>query len=201
MAAPYRSGDGQRQADCQTCKQADMQTAGGLLAIRASRPPRKQADMQPRRQAGGHAARDARDHRQDGPRFAGQATRGKPDPAACPALGTGGTGSPAGAGASRNRPALGASSNEGDRDSGARSKPRKAWLGKVWKGQRALPFRCARIGRGRRRRGAMPPGDRTQISEAPQAVESLHKCALDLSAYGYPLDLALSMLHATPKMF
>jgi hypothetical protein len=39
---------------------------------------------------------------------------------------------------SRNRPALGASSNEGDRDSGARSN-REGWLGKVWKGQRALP--------------------------------------------------------------
>ena len=42
----------------------------------------------------------------------------------------------------RNRPALGASSGEGGRYSGTRSKPRKAWLGKVWKGQRALPFRC-----------------------------------------------------------
>jgi hypothetical protein len=50
--------------------------------------------MQPRRQAGDHAAGDARGHRQDGPQFAGQATRGKPDPADGPALGTGGTGSP-----------------------------------------------------------------------------------------------------------
>jgi hypothetical protein len=46
-------------------------------------PMRKQAGMQPRRQAGGHAANGARDHRQDGPWFAGQATRGKPDPAGC----------------------------------------------------------------------------------------------------------------------
>jgi hypothetical protein len=43
--------------------------------------------------------------------------------------------------ASRNRPAHGASSNEGDRASGARSN-RAGWLGKVWKGQSALPFRC-----------------------------------------------------------
>jgi hypothetical protein len=27
MAAAYRSGDGQGQADCQTCKQADEQMA------------------------------------------------------------------------------------------------------------------------------------------------------------------------------
>ena len=39
---------------------------------------------------------------------------------------------------SRNRPALGASSNEGDRDSGAQSN-REGWLGKVWKGKSALP--------------------------------------------------------------
>lgn len=34
---------------------------------------------------------------------------------------------------SRNRPALGASSNEGDRGSGAQSN-RAGWFGKVWKG-------------------------------------------------------------------
>lgn len=43
---------------------------------------------------------------------------------------------------SRNRPTLGASSNVGDRDSGAQSN-RAGWLGKVWKGQSALPSRCA----------------------------------------------------------
>lgn len=53
------------------------------------------ADMQPRPQAGNHAAGDARGHHQDGPQFAGQATRGKSDSADGPALGTGGTGSPA----------------------------------------------------------------------------------------------------------
>lgn len=74
MCAPYRSGDGHRQATCPVCKQADMLS---------------------RRQAGDHAAGDARDHRQHGPRFAKQAMHGKPAPAACPALGTGGTGSPA----------------------------------------------------------------------------------------------------------
>lgn len=80
---------------------------------------------------------------------------------------------------SRNRPALGASSNESGGDSGARSKPRKAWLGKVWKGQRALPFRCDASDGDAVGGGPCPRGDRTQISEAPQAVESLHKCALD----------------------
>ena len=81
---------------------------------------------------------------------------------------------------SRNHPALGVSSKEGDRDSGARSKPRKAWLGKVWKGQRDLPFRCAASDGDAVGGGPCPRRDRTQISEAPQAVESLHKCALDL---------------------
>jgi hypothetical protein len=51
--------------------------------------------MQPRRQAGDHAAGDAGSHRQDRPWFAGQAPRGKSDPADSPAFGTGGTGSPA----------------------------------------------------------------------------------------------------------
>ena len=58
-------------------------------------PPGKQADMQPRRQAGGHTASEAHGHRQDGPQIAGQAQRGNQGPAAWPALGTGGTGSPA----------------------------------------------------------------------------------------------------------
>ena len=78
---------------------------------------------------------------------------------------------------SRNRPALGASSNEDDRDSGARSN-REGWLGKVWKGQRALPFRCRASDGDAVGGGPCPRRDRTQISEAPQAVESLHKCAL-----------------------
>ena len=81
---------------------------------------------------------------------------------------------------SRNRPAPGASSNEGGRDSGAQSKPRKAWLGKVWKGQRALPFRCHASDGDAVGGGLCPRRDRTQISEAPKAMESLHKCALDL---------------------
>ena len=80
---------------------------------------------------------------------------------------------------SRNRPALGASSNEGGGDSGAQSN-RVGWLGKVWKGQRALPFRCTASDRDAVGGGPCPRRDRTQISEAPQAVESLHKCALDL---------------------
>ena len=76
---------------------------------------------------------------------------------------------------SRNRPALGASSNEGDRDSGAQSN-RAGWLGKVWKRRSALPCRCAPHRRGWPSAGGNPQEDRTQISE-PQ-VKNLHKCAL-----------------------
>ena len=79
-----------KQANRQTCKQA-----GCLRAIRAGMHLRRLADMQPRRLSGDHAAKRVRDHRQDGQLFAGQAQRGKPDPADSPALGTGGTGSPA----------------------------------------------------------------------------------------------------------
>jgi hypothetical protein len=58
---------------------------------------------------------------------------------------------------SRNRPALGASSNEGDRDSGAQSN-REGWLGKVREGGTRFLIRCATATDwGRRRRGAMPP--------------------------------------------
>ena len=76
-----------------------------------------------------------------------------------------------------NCPGLGASSKEGDRDSGAQSN-REGWLGKVWKGQSALPFRCHASDGDAVGGGPCPRRDRTQISEAPQAVESLHKCAL-----------------------
>lgn len=79
--------------------------------------------------------------------------------------------------ASRNRPALGASSNEGGRDSGVQSN-RAGWLGKVWKGQSALPCRCVSHRRGWPSAGGNPQEDRTQISK-PQ-VKSLHKCALIL---------------------
>ena len=81
---------------------------------------------------------------------------------------------------SRNRPALGASSNEGDRDSGAQSN-REGWPGWVREGGTRFLIR-----RNKRRTGdavgggPCPRRDRTQISEAPQAMESLHKCALDL---------------------
>ena len=87
---------------------------------------------------------------------------------------------------SRNRPALGASSNEGDRDSGARSN-REGWPGWVREGGTRFLIR-----RNKRRTGDAVGGgpcsrrDRTQISEAPQAVESLHKCALDLSGLRVP---------------
>jgi hypothetical protein len=59
--------------------------------------------------------------------------------------------------ASRNRPALGASSNEGDRGGGTQSN-RAGWLRKVWKGQSALPDPAQQAPDWRRRRrGAMPP--------------------------------------------
>ena len=67
---------------------------------------------------------------------------------------------------SRNRPAPGASSNEGDRDSGAQSN-REGWLEKVWKGRSALPFRCGASDGDAVGGGPCPRGDRTQISEAP----------------------------------
>ena len=85
----------------------------------------------------------------------------------------------------RNRHALGASSCDGGRDSGPRSN-REGWLGKVWKGrgarshQCAPPFRCSASDGDAVGGGPCPRRDRTQISEAPQAMESLHKCALDL---------------------
>ena len=80
--------------------------------------------------------------------------------------------------AARNRPALGASSKEGDSASGAQSN-REGWPGRVREGGTRFLIR-----RNKRRTGdavgggPCPRRDRTQISEAPQAVESLHKCAL-----------------------
>ena len=77
-----------------------------------------------------------------------------------------------------NCPAPGASSKEGDRDSGLRSN-REGWPGWVREGGTRFLIR-----RDKRRigdavgGGPCPRRDRTQISEAPQAVESLHKCAL-----------------------
>ena len=81
---------------------------------------------------------------------------------------------------SRNRPVLRASSNEGGSASGAKSN-RVGWPGWVREGGTLFLIRCHKrrtgdaVGGGR-----CPRGDRTQISEAPQAMESLHKCALDL---------------------
>ena len=78
----------------------------------------------------------------------------------------------------RNNPAPGASSNEGDRDSGARSN-REGWAGWVREGgTRFLSRRIKRRTGDAVGGGPCPRRDRTQISEAPQAVESLHKCAL-----------------------
>ena len=87
---------------------------------------------------------------------------------------------------SRNRPALGASSKEGDSASGAQSN-REGWPGWVREGGTRFLIR-----RNKRRTGdavgggPCPRRDRTQISEAPQAVESLHKCALDLLGLRVP---------------
>jgi hypothetical protein len=150
MRAPYRSGNGQRQADCPACKQADMQI--GMLPVTREAIARMARSLPDKRSAAN-------------PIRQGIPNAGSPEPDRPLALSH-----------SRNRPALGASSNEGDRDSGARSKPREAWLGKVWKGQRALPCRCASHRRGWPSAGGNPQEDRTQISK-PQ-VKSLHKCAL-----------------------
>ena len=82
--------------------------------------------------------------------------------------------------ASRNHPALGVSSNEGGRDSGARSN-REGWPGRVREGGTLFLIRCNKRRTGDAVGGGpCPQRDRTQISEAPQAVESLHKCALNL---------------------
>ena len=71
---------------------------------------------------------------------------------------------------SRNRPALGASSNEGDRDSGARSN-REGWPGWVREGGTRFLIRCSRQRTGDAVGGGpCPQRDRTQISEAPQAM-------------------------------
>ena len=119
-------------------------------------PPRKRADMQPGRKAGKHAASDAQGNRQDGPRFAGQAPRGKPDPADGPALGTGGTGSPADAGDLAEPPrSRGQFQGGRQRQRGAIQPRRLAWEGLEGAARPSIPMR--RIGRGRRRRGAMPP--------------------------------------------
>ena len=81
---------------------------------------------------------------------------------------------------SRNRPASGASSNEGDRDSGAQSN-RAGWPGRVREGGTLFLIRCYKRRTGDAVGGGpCPRRDRTQISEAPQAMESLHKCALVL---------------------
>ena len=80
--------------------------------------------------------------------------------------------------ASRNRPALGASSNEGDRDSGAQSN-RAGWPGWVREGGTLFLIRCSKRRTGDAVGGGpCPRRDRTQISK-PQ-VQSLHKCALVL---------------------
>jgi hypothetical protein len=80
--------------------------------------------------------------------------------------------------ASRNRPALGASSNEGDRDSGAQSN-RAGWPGWVREGGTLFLIRCSKRRTGDAVGGGLcPRRDRTQISK-PQ-VKSLHKCALVL---------------------
>jgi hypothetical protein len=112
--------------------------------------------MQSRRQAGGHAASDARDHPQDGPGFAGQAQRGKPDPAAWPALGTGGTGSP-GDTDDRAEPPRSRSQflRKWQRQRAAIQPRRLAWEGLEGAVRPSIPM--PRIGWGRRRRGAVPP--------------------------------------------
>ena len=81
--------------------------------------------------------------------------------------------------ASRNRPAPGASSTEGGRDNGAQSKVREPWSGWVREEGTPLLIRCDASDGDAVGGGLCPRRDRAQISEAPQAVKSLHKCALD----------------------
>lgn len=79
---------------------------------------------------------------------------------------------------SRNRPALGPSSKEGGRDSGAQSN-RAGWSRRVRDGGTRFLIRRTMRRTGDAVGGVLcPRSDRTQISEAPQAMESLHKCAL-----------------------
>ena len=78
---------------------------------------------------------------------------------------------------SRNRPALGASSNEGGRDSGTQSN-RVGWPGWVREGGTRFLIRCSASEGDAVGGGPCPRRDRTQISKPK--VESLHKCALDL---------------------
>ena len=80
---------------------------------------------------------------------------------------------------SRNRPALGDGSCEGGGDSGAQSN-RAGWPGCVREGGMPFLIRCHKLRTGDAVGGGQcPRRDRTQISEAPQAVKSLHKCALE----------------------
>ena len=82
--------------------------------------------------------------------------------------------------ASRNHPVHGVSSNEDGRGSGTQSN-RVGWPGWVREGGTLFLIRCHKRRTGDAVGGGpCPRRDRTQISEAPQAVESLHKCALDL---------------------
>jgi len=64
--------------------------------------------------------------------------------------------------AAENHPALGASSNEGGGDSGTRSNC-EGWLGKVWKGQCALPLQC-RASDGDAVGGGLAPGETARKS-------------------------------------
>ena len=76
---------------------------------------------------------------------------------------------------------------------------RAGWSGKVWKGRRALPFRCALHRRGLPSAGALPRRDRTQSSE-PQ-VESLHKCALHcFSAQGLRQTVSVQVQTCPPVL-
>ncbi len=82
-----------------------------------------------------------------------------------------------------NRPALGASSSEVDRGRGTQSN-RAGWPRWVREGGTLFLIRCSKRWNGDAVGGGpCPRRDRTQISEAPQAMESLHKCALRAATF------------------
>ena len=82
--------------------------------------------------------------------------------------------------ASRNRPALGASSKGSDSGSRAQSN-RAGWPGWVREGGTLFLIRCSKRRNGDAVGGGpCPQRDRTRISKRPEGEKSLHKCALVL---------------------
>lgn len=176
MAAPYRSGDGQGQADGQTCK-----PAGRQMAKRSACHPGKHADARSGKRAalptGGRSCSQ---------RYA------RPSPGWVKVCRISTARQTRSGSLAHSRERRSRISRWHGRPRGitplsgpvppraavtaGRNPTAKVGLGRFGRG--TLSSRCAASGRGRRRRGPCPRIDRTQISEAPQAMESLPKCAL-----------------------